>query len=33
MSSERGMDGHAGSSKGEDSQQISLFEHEGDDRP
>lgn len=32
MSSKRGTDGHAGSSEGKDSQQISLFEHEDDDR-
>jgi hypothetical protein len=33
MSSEGGTGGHAGSSEGEDSRQISLFEDEGDDRP
>jgi hypothetical protein len=32
MSSELGTGGHAGSSKGKDSQQISLFDTEGDDR-
>jgi hypothetical protein len=33
MSSEHGTGGHAGSSEGKDSQQISLFENEGNDRP
>jgi hypothetical protein len=32
MSSEHGTLGHAGSSEGTDSQQISLFEGEGDDQ-
>jgi hypothetical protein len=33
MSSEHGTGGHAGSSEGTDSLQISLFEDEDDDRP
>jgi hypothetical protein len=33
MTSEHGTGGQAGSSKGTDSQQISLFEGEDDDRP
>jgi hypothetical protein len=33
MTSEHVTGGHAGSSEGKDSQQISLFEGEGDDRP
>jgi hypothetical protein len=31
MSSEHGTEGHAGSSEGKDSQQISLFEKESND--
>jgi hypothetical protein len=33
MSSEHGTGGHARSSEGKDSPQISLFEDESDDRP
>jgi len=33
MSSEHGTGGHAGSSEGKDSQQISLFGDEGDGQP
>jgi hypothetical protein len=33
MSSEHGTGGHAGSSEGKDSQQMSLFWDGGDDRP
>jgi len=33
MNSEHGTGGHARSSEGKDSQQIGLFEEEGDDRP
>lgn len=33
MNSEHGTDGQERSSGGKDSQQISLFEDEGDDRP
>lgn len=33
MSPEHGTGGHAGSSEGKDSQQMSLFEREGDGRP
>jgi hypothetical protein len=33
MSSEHGTEGHAGSSEGTDSQQISLFEDKGDGQP
>jgi len=33
MSPEHGTGGHAGSSEGKDSPQMSLFEDEGDDRP
>lgn len=32
MSSEHGTGGHAGSPEGTDSQQMSLFGEEGDDR-
>jgi hypothetical protein len=33
MSPEHGMGGHAGSSEGKDSPQMSLFEEESNDRP
>jgi len=33
MSPEHGTDGHAGSSEGKESPQMSLFESKSDDRP